>query len=35
MMAFLNPAASNAGRQLSTPFLRYGTHLLGVAGSIQ
>ena len=33
-IAFLNPAASNAACQLSTPRLRYGTHLAGVAGSI-
>lgn len=33
--AFLNPAASNASCQLSTPFLTYGTHLRGVAESIQ
>src|SRR6266540_477571 len=35
MMAFLNPAASNAGCQSSTPFFSQDTHLLGVAGSIQ
>ena len=35
MIAFLKPAASNAACQLSTPFYMYGTHLVGVAGSIQ
>ena len=33
-IAFLNPAFSNTLAQSSIPFLKYGFHLLGVAGSI-
>ena len=34
MMAFLKPAFSNAFCQSLTPWIKYGTHFLGVAGSI-
>jgi hypothetical protein len=34
MMAFLNPAASKAFCQLSTPRIIHGTHLVGVAASM-
>ena len=34
IMAFLNPAASNAICQSSTPCFKYFLHFFGVAGSI-
>ena len=34
MMAFLNPAASKATFQSSTPLMSQGTHLVGVAASM-
>ena len=35
MIAFRKPAASNATFQSSIPFITYGTHFFGVAGSTQ